>query len=116
MPIIAVQVLTLSTPKAMQDNLRLTLHKAGIPEYSGKTQRAGFQVWHAERAEGQTDILWYSFTPDEEAEQAEMRAGLEKCASALLENYWVQLYVPNKLKMRHSRMHLRVLLRLSWLG
>jgi hypothetical protein len=118
MPIIAVQVQTLKTPKMMQDNLRLTLHKAGLPEYSWKEQRAGFEVWHAEDNEGETKIIWHTFGAGDEREEAaqiEMRAGLEKCAAVLMENYWVQLYVPNRRKMRYGRTHLRVILRLSWL-
>jgi hypothetical protein len=119
MPLIAAQVHTLSTPKRMQDNLRITLHKAGIPEYSWKQQRAGFEVGHFEKAEGQTHIIWHTFGAGDEREDAaqdEMRAGLEQCASALLEHYWVQLYVPNRLSLMHDRMHLRVLLRLTWLS
>jgi hypothetical protein len=115
MPIIAVQVHTLKTSKMMQDNYRIYLRRFGIPEYSWKEQRAGFEVWHAEDNEGETKIIWHVFTKDEEAATAEMRAGLEKCAAVLMEHYWVQLYVPNRLKLMYGRMHLRVILRLSWL-
>jgi hypothetical protein len=111
-PIIAVQVHTL---KNMQANLRNTLRKAGIPEYSWKEQRAGFEVWHAEENEGETKIIWHTFAKDEMTATAEMRTGLEQCAAVLLEHYWVQLYTPNQLSLRYDRMHLRVLLRLSWL-
>jgi hypothetical protein len=116
MPLIAVQVQTLKTPKMMQDNLRTHLRRTGIPEYSWKEQRAGFEVWHAEQAEGQTHIIWHTFTEDEAAAKAEERAGLEQCAAVLLENYWVQLHVPNRLRLTYGRMHLRVLLGLSWLS
>lgn len=47
---------------------------------------------------------------------AEMRAGLEQCAATLLENYWVQLHVPNRLRLKCGRMHLRVLYGLNWLS
>jgi hypothetical protein len=119
MPLIAVQVITFKTPEMMQKNLRNTLRKAGIPEYSYKEQRAGFEVGHFEKAEGQTHIIWHTFGAGDEREDAaqdEMRAGLEQCAAVLLENYWIQLYVPNRLNLMHGRMHLRVLLRLSWLS
>lgn len=116
MPIIAVQVRTLGTKERQQANFRVTLIKAGIPEYSWKEQRAGFEVWHAEDNEGETKILWHTFIKDEEpAAQAEMRAGLQQCADALMGNYWVQLYNPSARSLRGGRMHLRVLLGLNWL-
>lgn len=114
MPLIAVQVRTLSTPKMMQDNLRNVLLKAGIPEYSYKEQRAGFQVWHAQDNEGETKIIWNVFTDD--PDQGEELVGLERCAVVLLENYWVQLYTPNRFKQKYGRMHLRVLYGLHWLS
>lgn len=116
MPKIVVEVRVHQTPRMMQNSLRLVLLREGIPEYSWKEQRAGFEVWHAEEAEGQVTVIWHTFVtePSDEA-SAEMRAGLEKCAAVLLENYWVQLYVPNRLKMMNRRMHLRVLRGLNWL-
>jgi hypothetical protein len=115
MPIIAVQVNTLKTPKQMQDNLRATLRKAGIPEYSYKEQRAGFEVWHAEDNEGETKIIWHTFTEDTELDNTETHAGLTACANTLMGNYWVQLYNPNARSLRTGRVHLRVLLSLNWL-
>lgn len=115
MPIIAVQVQTLQTRKLMHDNLRITLRRAGLPEYSSKEQRSGFLVWHAEDNEGEVKLIWCAFTEDAATAEAEERAGLEQCATVLQENYWVHLYVPNRLKMRYGRMSLRVLYGLNWL-
>jgi hypothetical protein len=117
MPIIAVQVHTLDTPKRMQDNLRITLHKAGIPEYSWKQQRAGFEVWHAEQNEGETRIIWHTFTKGDAAQAVEQQVGLEQCAAILQEHYWVKLDIPKPLRyVQANQPTLRVLLRLSWLG
>lgn len=115
MPLIAVQVHTLSTQKRQQDNFRVTLLKAGIPEYSHKETRAGFEVWHAEDNEGETKIIWHTFTEDTEAAVAEEHAGLQQCADVLMNHYWVQIYNPSARSLRTGRMHLRVLLSLSWL-
>jgi hypothetical protein len=115
MPIIAVQVNTLKDPKRQQANFRATLLKAGIPEYSYKEKRDGFEVWHAEDNEGETKIIWHTFTEDSELSTAQERAGLKACANILMDNYWVQMYRPDSQSLRYGRMHLRVLLSLSWL-
>lgn len=112
MPMIVTQVTTLKTPEAMQNNLRTHLLRSGLPNYSYKEQRSGFEVWHAQNNEGETQIFWHTF--DREDEPSE-RDGLERCAAALQEYYWVQLYVPNRLRLMYGRMHLRVLHGLHWL-
>lgn len=109
MPIIAVEVQTL---KNMQQNLRAHLKRAGIPEYSWKEQRAGFEVWHAEHREGETSIIWHTFDPD--GDQDAQRKGLEFCAVVLQEHYWVKLDMPG-MYTDVNRPTLRVLFRLSWL-
>lgn len=109
MPIIAVEVQTL---KNMQQNLRTHLKRAGIPEYSWKEQRAGFEVWHAEHREGETWIIWHTFDPDDD--QDAQRKGVEFCAAVLQEHYWVKLDMPG-MYTNVNRPTLRVLYGLSWL-
>jgi hypothetical protein len=112
MPIIAVKIDAIHN---MQGNLRVSLLKAGLPEYSYKDQRAGFQVWHAERHEGETLIHWQSFATDDAEAEAEQRAGLEACAAHLQEHYWIKLDMPG-LYTDVRRPTLRVLYRLTWLS
>ncbi|WP_030568480.1 hypothetical protein [Streptomyces aureocirculatus] len=109
MPIIAVEIQVL---ERMQQNLRDHLKRAGIPEYSWKEQRAGFEVWHAEHREGETWIIWH--TLDDVGYQDAERKGLEFCAVVLQEHYWVKLDMPG-MYTNVNRPTLRVLYRLSWL-
>lgn len=109
MPLIAVEVQIL---KNMQQNLRSTLLRAGFQEYSPKENRDGFQIWHAEQNEGETRILWRTFT--EENQEAIQRGSLERCATVLQKHYWVKLDMPS-LYTQANQPTLRVLFRLSWL-
>ncbi|MGW1786336.1 hypothetical protein ACWCQQ_45805 [Streptomyces sp. NPDC002143] len=96
----------------MQQNLCTHLKRAGIPEYSCKEQRAGFEVWNAEHREGETWIIWHTFDPDDN--QDAQRKGLEFCAVVFQEHYWVKLDMPG-MYTNVSRPTLRVLYGLSWL-
>ena len=109
MPIIAVQVHTFTN---MQQNTRTHLLRAGIPAYSFKERQAGFQVWHAELNEGEVQIIWHTFAPDDDT--AAQREGLNACASVLQEHNWVRLDMPG-MYTEVYRPTLRMLHNLSWL-
>jgi hypothetical protein len=110
-----ITVAKIETPHDMHNSLRLTLRKAGLPLYYYKEQRAGFQVWHAERNEGEALIHWQSFATDDAEAEAEQRAGLEACAAHLQEHYWIKLDMPGPYTSV-NRPTLRVLYRLTWLS
>lgn len=111
MPMTVVQV---DTMKNMHDNLRATLGREDVPEYAYKERRAGFEICHADRREGETSIIWHTFTEGDG--QTEMRTGLERCADVLQEHYWIKLDVATGQYGSARRTTLRVILRLNWLA
>lgn len=112
MPIIAVQVETLSTPEKFMDNALIHLRQAGIPQYSYKDQQEGFEFCPSQN-EGETNLIWHTFNPDDDADR--QRAGLERIAALFNEYYWVKLDVPS-LYTKTNRPLLRVLYGLHWLS
>lgn len=111
MPMTVARIDTLDN---MHTNVRATLLRAGLPEYLPKEEQAGFKVWHADRREGETLVHWHTYT-EGDVSAGEMRAGLEKCAVRLQQNYWVKLDAPGSYT-DVNRLTLRVLFGLTWLA
>jgi hypothetical protein len=109
MPIIAVQVIDFAR---LETNLRLRFTRGGIPEYSYKDHRAGFEVWHARQNEGEVTVIWHTF--ESEDHEKEQIAGLRRCAELTMQESWVRIDVPS-MYTDVNRPTLRVLHRLAWI-
>lgn len=110
MPITVVKVTDYST---MMRDLRIHFKRAGIPEYSYKEHRAGFEVWPTRHNEGEDTVIWHTFDPADDCEA--QVDGLRTCAAALMvDKFWVRIDTPS-MYTRVNRPTLRVIHQMDWL-